>query len=204
MSSFGTPNKYPMKKVFAEIGFGNDTFVSTEFEEGDKEYRIPKFILPGGIRSLYFRFWIFKKVFILSTNHGFEIKNKDRNKVKILFGISGEIKTLKFTSELSTRILSGEKTSTWRLFDDKNLQGGDRLIFTDKATGKQFGQATVTSMHKRTLGTLTNEDWEGHERFSSEKEMYETYRKYYGDRVDKDSEVKILTFKFKKWSSSAM
>lgn len=82
-----------MKKVFAEIGFGNDSFFSTEFEEGDHEYRIPKLIMPGKIHSVYFRFWIFKKVFILSTNHGIEIKNKEKNRLKILFGISGESKT---------------------------------------------------------------------------------------------------------------
>ena len=79
-----------MKKIFAEFGYGNDSFLSTEIEEGDKEYRIPKFILPKKIFSLYFRFWIFKKVLIISTNHGFEIKNKDKNKLKIIFGVSGE------------------------------------------------------------------------------------------------------------------
>jgi len=79
-----------MKKVFAEIGFGNETFLSTEFEESGSEYRIPRFIKPEKIKSYYLRFWIFKKVFILSTNHGFEITKKNRNKLKILFGISGE------------------------------------------------------------------------------------------------------------------
>jgi hypothetical protein len=101
-----------MKKVFAEIGFGNDSFLSTEFEEGDREHRIPRFILPGKIRSLHFRLWVFKKVLILSTNHGIEIKNKDKNRLKIIFGISGETKTLKFTPELTAKILSREKTST--------------------------------------------------------------------------------------------
>jgi hypothetical protein len=79
-----------MKKVFAEVGFGNDTFLSTEFEEGENEYRISKFVLPEKVKSFYFRFWILKTVFIFSSNHGFEIKKKDRNKLKILFGISGE------------------------------------------------------------------------------------------------------------------
>ena len=79
-----------MKKVFAEIGFGNDTFLSTEFEEGSSEYRIPKFVIPNKIHGLYFRVWIFKNVFILSTKVGFETKRKDKNKLKILFGISGE------------------------------------------------------------------------------------------------------------------
>ena len=79
-----------MKKVFAEIGLGNGTFLSTEFEEGDNEYRVQKFVIPNKIQGCYFRIWIFKNVFILSTNEGFKINKKDRNKLKILFGISGE------------------------------------------------------------------------------------------------------------------
>ena len=79
-----------MKKVYAEIGFGNETFFSTEIEEGDSEFRIPKLIIPKHITGYYLRFWIFKTVFIFSTNNGFKITKKDRNKIKILFGISGE------------------------------------------------------------------------------------------------------------------
>ncbi len=77
-------------KVFAEIGLGNGTFLSTEFEEGNSEYRVPKFIVPSKIHGYYFRIWVFKNVFILSTNNGFETKRKDRNRLKLLFGISGE------------------------------------------------------------------------------------------------------------------
>jgi hypothetical protein len=79
-----------MKKVFAEVGIGNDTFLSTEFEEEGNEYRVPKFIKPKKVTEYYLRFWIFKNVFILSTKNGFELKRKDRNKIKILFGIGGE------------------------------------------------------------------------------------------------------------------
>ena len=79
-----------MKKVYAEIGFGNDTFLSTEFEEGESEYRVPKFVLPRKIMEVYFRMWIGKKVFILSSKHFFEIVQKDRNKFKLLFGVGGE------------------------------------------------------------------------------------------------------------------
>lgn len=78
-----------MKKVFAEIGFGNATFLSTEFEEGDNERRVNKFIVPKKINGIYFRLWLFKNVYIISTNNVFKIKKKERNKFKILFGISG-------------------------------------------------------------------------------------------------------------------
>lgn len=83
-----------MKKVFAEVGFGNPTFLSTEFEENDIEHRIPRFIFPKKITGIYFRFWIFKKVFIISSNNGFELIKKDRNKLKIIFGISGQSESI--------------------------------------------------------------------------------------------------------------
>lgn len=79
-----------MKKVFSEIGFGNDSLLSTEFEEGNSEHRENKFVIPRKINGIYFRFWIFKNVYILSSNHGLEFKKKNRNKLKILFGINGE------------------------------------------------------------------------------------------------------------------
>lgn len=76
-------------KIFAEIGIGNETVLSTEFEEGDTEYRVGRFVIPPKIKSIYFRLWIGRRVYILSTNHGFEITYKDRKKFKLLFGVSG-------------------------------------------------------------------------------------------------------------------
>lgn len=106
------------------------------------------------------------------------------------------MKTLKFKPELVAKILSGEKTSTWRLFDEKDLKVGDEIEFINKDTMDTFGNAKITSLYAKTLGTLTEEDWMGHEKFPSEEDMYKTYRRYYGDKVNKDSEVKILTFNF--------
>jgi hypothetical protein len=78
------------EKIYAEIGFGNDSLLSTEIEKGKKECRINKFLKPKKIKGYYLRFWIFKKVFILSTINGFKIMDKSSNKLKILFGIQGE------------------------------------------------------------------------------------------------------------------
>lgn len=108
------------------------------------------------------------------------------------------MKSLKFAPDLVELILKGEKTTTWRLFDDKDLQTGDELSFVSKETGAEFGTAKVTWVSLRTLSTLTDEDWRGHERFPSEDVMYETYRTYYPNEVvDHDTVVKILTFEFK-------
>lgn len=57
-----------MEKIYAEIGIGNHTFLSTEFENGDDEYRIPRFICPKKIEGVYLRIWILKRVCIISTN----------------------------------------------------------------------------------------------------------------------------------------
>jgi len=92
-----------MKRVYAEVGFGNESFLSTEVEEGNSEYRIRGFILPQKISGVYLRFWIFKKVFIISTNDGFEINTKDRNRLKILFGIGGEGLKLEFQDSFSEK-----------------------------------------------------------------------------------------------------
>lgn len=107
------------------------------------------------------------------------------------------MKSLKFTPELCKKILSGEKTSTWRLFDDKDLKGGDVLILLNKETLETIGTAIITNLYTKTLSTLEESDWIGHERFDSEEEMYATYRKYYGDAVDQNTEVKIISFSFK-------
>lgn len=107
------------------------------------------------------------------------------------------MKTLKFTPELVEKILRGEKSSTFRLFDEKDLSAGDELELINKGTMEPFGTATIDSLFLRTLGTLTDKDWEGHEKFASEEEMYATYRGYYGDKVDPDTEVKIIKFTFR-------
>lgn len=79
-----------MKRIYTEIGIGNESFISTEIEEGDKEERFPKFIKPKKIDEFYFRFWIFKKVFIISTKDFIKLKTKTKNKFKIIFGIAGK------------------------------------------------------------------------------------------------------------------
>lgn len=107
------------------------------------------------------------------------------------------MKTLKFKPYLVDKILKGEKTSTWRIFDDKDLQVGDKLEFINKETLETFGHAKITSLKIKTLRTLEEDDWIGHDKYSSEEEMYTDFKKFYGDNLTKDTEVKILFFNFK-------
>jgi hypothetical protein len=73
------------------------------------------------------------------------------------------MKTLKFKTNLVQIIWSGKKISTWRLFDDEDLQEGDELTLMDSETQEAFGNARIRSVNSKKLGELTDEDWEGHE-----------------------------------------
>lgn len=106
------------------------------------------------------------------------------------------MKTMKFMPALCEKILNGEKTSTWRLFDDKDLQSGDAVECINKETGKMVGTAILTNVKIKSLGSLEEADWAGHETYTSTEEMYRTYSGYYREPVGPESEVKLITFIF--------
>ena len=83
---------------------------------------------------------------------------------------------------------------TWRLFDDKDLKDGDKIELIDWESGEKFAEAKIKKVREKKLGKIKEEDFKGHEKFESKEEMLETYRKYYGDRVDWDTVVKIIDF----------
>lgn len=105
------------------------------------------------------------------------------------------MKTLKFAPHLVPLVLSGEKTSTWRLFDDKDLQKGDNLLLINKATEEEFSKAVIVKIQDKKLKDLKDDDFDGHEKFESEDKMYEAYKSYYGDKVTPDTIVKMVDFK---------
>jgi len=104
------------------------------------------------------------------------------------------MKNLKFSSQLIPAILSREKDSTWRLFDDKDLREGDELALIDAGTGQQFAKAVIDSLREKKLGDIGDADFEGHGTFESTEKMYEAFRGYYGDKVSPESIVKIIKF----------
>lgn len=104
-------------------------------------------------------------------------------------------KTIKFRDHLAKLILEGKKDATWRLFDDKDLQVGDLVDLVNWNTGESFGSAELLNVKEKPLGQLEESDFEGHERFPSEEEMYKNYRLYYGDKVSPDTIVKMIRFK---------
>jgi hypothetical protein len=75
--------------TYSEIGFGNDTFISTEFEVGVKEWREKGWKIKK-VSSLYLRVWIGKIQVILDSREGLKLSKKSKVEVKILFGAKGK------------------------------------------------------------------------------------------------------------------
>lgn len=104
-------------------------------------------------------------------------------------------KRLKFEADLVPPILSGEKTTTWRINDDKNLRAGDVLSLVRRDTRRRFATARIASVSIRTFSTLRLEDLKGHEEFEDKTAMLRTYSGYYGMDVTADTKVKIVKFR---------
>lgn len=117
------------------------------------------------------------------------------------------MKTLKLDHELALLVLAGEKTSTWRLKDDKNLSVNDDIELIDKVdaekpeTWLKIGIARIDIISEKRLGDLTSDDYEGHETYGSVDEILATYRSYYGDDVTENTPVKMIQFTFKPYDA---
>lgn len=105
------------------------------------------------------------------------------------------MKTLKFNPNLIPLMLSSEKYTTWRLFDDKELKVGDTVQFLEWQSNKVFSMGKLVKVRETIFRDLTDEDWEGHETFESREEMFDTYSKYYNRKVTEDTPLKIIKFK---------
>jgi hypothetical protein len=78
------------------------------------------------------------------------------------------MKKLKLEHKLAQRVLSGEKTSTWRIFDDKDLSVNDKVLLIDKVdprrpeTWKNIGVATINAVVQKRLSEISEADMDGH------------------------------------------
>ncbi len=105
------------------------------------------------------------------------------------------MKTIKFSKTHMPSILSGQKTTTWRCFDDKDLRKGDEIVFLDHETKKPFVKAMLTEVKEKTFKELDKKDREGHEEFRDDKEMLKTYSEYYKTEITPETPLKIIKFK---------
>lgn len=104
------------------------------------------------------------------------------------------MKKLKFKKELAELILEGKKTSTWRLFDDKDLQTNDEVEFIVSETGKVFAHATLGEVYEKKIGVMTAEDKHGHEDYNNDEEMLIEFSKYYEKEITLETLIKIIKF----------
>ena len=105
------------------------------------------------------------------------------------------MKTLKFAADLVPLVLEGEKDVTWRLWDDKDLSTGDKLSLVKRPELEEFAKAKITNAYEKKMGEIAEEDFEGHERYESNGDMYKAYSTYYGREVGPDTVVGIVRFK---------
>ena len=104
------------------------------------------------------------------------------------------MKKLQFSEPLPQLILDGLKDITWRINDKKDITIDDvlSLCYND---GREFARAKVLWVKETRFGYFTGEDKEGHERFSSDEEMYATYSRYYNMEVTPETEVKVIKYR---------
>lgn len=88
--------KTEIHMVFTEIGIGNKTFISTEMENpvSGAEVRVPGFVKMD-VEGFYLRFWLGKRVTILSSKDGVKVQRKTTSRFKILFGVQGKITSMR-------------------------------------------------------------------------------------------------------------
>lgn len=90
--------------------------------------------------------------------------------------------------------MKGKKTTTWRLFDDKNLKSKDKLELIDRDSDESFGKAVIIDIQEKKIKDLTDQELKNHG-YASLGDMLDSHRVYYGHRVNLQSEVKIIKFK---------
>lgn len=111
------------------------------------------------------------------------------------------MKTLKLNHEQAQLIATGQKTSTWRIYDDKDLSVDDEVEFLDKVdphdrrTWYPIGVAKLDAVAQKRLGDITADELR-EEGFETREAALNVYRHHYGKQVNEDTPIKIIHFSF--------
>ena len=120
------------------------------------------------------------------------------------------MKTLKLDHSLADMVRRGDKTATWRIYDDKDISVNDEVEFLDKVdpqnpgTWVSVGTVRIDLVIEKRLGDITSDDFDGHEEFTSREEMLQTYQKYYGPQVTYETPIKMIHFTLNKKQKSVV
>jgi ribonuclease HI len=104
------------------------------------------------------------------------------------------MKKLKFKPQLIPKILNREVSSTWRLFDDKDLQIGDYIEIIDSESQKSIGYAHIDQVTTKFIKDINSLDQKGYSQYENTAAIINEFRQYYGPEVDNETPMKIINF----------
>lgn len=117
------------------------------------------------------------------------------------------MKQLKFEHSFAQSIISGHKTATFRVNDDKDLRVGDQVELVDKVDRDHPtswvipGILQIESITQKPLASLSSDSFIRAESFTSRKEMVQVFRRFYGDHIDEHTPVFIIDFIYKSFKT---
>lgn len=109
------------------------------------------------------------------------------------------MKKLKLNHIASERVRSGSQTSTWRLYDDKDIRVNDKLELLDKvdpadpSTWLPVGVVEVSAVIEKRIGAVQASDLDD-QQFKSTDELLDDCRRFYGPQADLATPIKIIHF----------
>lgn len=104
------------------------------------------------------------------------------------------MKQLKFRSHLIDKIKRGDKTTTWRLFDEQELKPGDKVACVETESGEKFADIEILSCAEKSVKDLSPEDIRTNN-YNDKEQALTVLKKYYAHPITDDTAVKIVTFK---------
>ncbi|MGB4759296.1 MAG: reverse transcriptase-like protein [Candidatus Saccharimonadales bacterium] len=117
------------------------------------------------------------------------------------------MKTLKLDHQSAVDIIEGKKTSTWRMFDDKDLRVNDVVAIIDKVDPSDqnswhvIGEVKINKILEKRLRDINNADYTDGQQYDSLERLLAAFQSYYPDQVvTADTPVKILYFALKPYS----
>lgn len=108
------------------------------------------------------------------------------------------MKSLKFTAEQIPEIEQGRQTSTWRIFDDKELSVGDELQFINCDNATVFGYGLVGQIVIKRIKDLNEFDQDGHKKYDNLGQIITEFTRFYGPGVTADTIIKVVKYSFSK------
>jgi ribonuclease HI len=112
------------------------------------------------------------------------------------------MKILKLDHQFAQQVLSGERRSTWRMFDEKHLSVGDEIQIVDKVdpdddgTWLIIGEGKIEQVTEKRLADVSENEYKTEEAYTSLDDILAEFRKFYGPLVTSATPVKIVKFSF--------